>query len=461
MNILLPIFLKLDNRPVLVIGGGAVAEQKIAQLLEANAAVNVIAPQVSPKIEHLEQQSRLNVKRHCYRPGEMAGFFLVFGATDDPAAQRQIYEEATSGNIPVNIVDVPELCTFYLSSVFQNGDLKVAVSTNGKSPALGKIIRDRIGAEFSNGYAALLHKLGEMRPRVMASLPDYESRKQFFENMIQAQLHGHSSNGIALNGAPDSPSKGKVYLVGAGPGDPELISVKGLRQLKSAEVVVYDAHIHPELLDQAPPSSEKIYVGKKAGKPCIAQSDITQLLISKGRAGKKVVRLKGGDPFMFGRGGEELEALRDAGVTVEVIPGITAGVGVPTALGLPLTHRRYSSSVAFVTGHEDPTKTEDGIDWESVAAMDTLVVYMGVRRIAQIAGKLVRYGRSPRLPVAVVFAGTRPEQVVITGTLEDISFKIGHYIGDFPGLIVIGEVVRFWGDSSVVSAVNSQQEVMI
>ncbi|MGH7492405.1 MAG: siroheme synthase CysG [bacterium] len=458
MNTLLPIFLKLYNRPVLVVGGGAVAEQKISQLLEAHSAVTVIAPQVSARIEQWEQQAEIEVKRRNYRPGEVEGFVMVFGATDDAAVQREIYDDARRRNLPVNIVDVPDLCTFYLSSVFQNGDLKIAVSTNGKSPTLGKIIRDKIGAEFSNGYAALLQKIGDMRPLVMASLPDYQSRKQFFERVVQAELEQHSKNGAARNGARTSPNVAKVYLVGAGPGDPELISVKGLRRLKSAGVVVYDAHIHPELLEQAPASAEKIYVGKKAGRPCIAQSEINQLLISKARAGKPVVRLKGGDPFVFGRGGEELEALEGAGVAVEVIPGITAGVGVPTALGMPVTHRRYSSSVAFVTGHEDPTKSEDRIDWASAAGMDTLVIYMGIRKIDQIVARLIRQGRSPHMPVAVIFAGTTPEQVVIRGTLEDISSRTGRYRGDLPGLMVIGEAVRFQSESSAISAVNVQQE---
>jgi uroporphyrin-III C-methyltransferase/precorrin-2 dehydrogenase/sirohydrochlorin ferrochelatase len=459
MNNLFPIFLKLENQPVLVVGGGVVAEQKVTALLTSQAAVTVISPEVSEKIDRLAQQSKIRLARRGYRQGDVEGFVLIFGATNVVEVQRAIYQEAKQKNIPVNIVDVPELCTFYLSSVFQDGDLKIAISTNGKSPTLGKIIREKIGAEFSNGYPKMLEKVGAMRPLALACLPDYESRKKFFENIVQSELQNDFRNGKAADHSRVLSNQGRVYLVGAGPGDPELISVKGLRLLQTAAVVVYDAHVHPQLLAQAP-AAEKIYVGKKAGTHCIAQEEINHILISKAHEGKIVVRLKAGDPFIFGRGGEELQALREAGVETEIVPGITAGVGVPVSLGLPLTHRRYSSSVAFVTGHEDPTKSDERIDWKSAAAMDTLVIYMGIRRIEQIVGKLIANGRSPRQTVAVIFSGTLPEQIVITGTLQSIASKVKRYDLEAPGLIVIGEVVRFLDEHVPSSAVDQQQEML-
>ena len=445
MNTLYPIFLKLENKPALVVGGGNVAEQKVRGLLDVGANVTVISPKLTDGLEVLVTEHRISVHRREYRPGDVEGYFLVFAAANDASVHQEVFNDAVSRNIPVNVVDVPELCNFYLSSLFQKGDLKIAVSTNGKSPTLGKIIRDRIADEFSVAYPELLETLGGMRPHVQKSFPDFASRKETYEQLVHTELERLPS----YSRKPDhtveqkSPELSKVYLVGAGPGDPELITVKGMKLLCSAEVIIYDAMVNKDLLSLAPVGTERIYVGKRAGSHCTRQEDINELLILKAREGKRVVRLKGGDPFIFGRGGEEVEALRNAGLDVEIVPGITAGIGVPASLGIPLTHRKLSSSVVFITGHEDPAKNEERIDWAGISRIDTIVVYMGIRRIQFISEQLMNSGVSPLRPVACLFGGTLPEEIVITGTLQDIGSRVSEVSTDSPGLIIVGDVVGF------------------
>jgi uroporphyrin-III C-methyltransferase / precorrin-2 dehydrogenase / sirohydrochlorin ferrochelatase len=441
MNSLLPVFLNLRRRPVLVVGGGSVALQKIRVLLDAGADVTVIAPAISANIESLAVAGKVAVHRRDFRAGDVEHFSAVIGATDDPAVQRRIADDARSVNIPVNIVDTPELCTFYFSSVFQKGDLTIAVSTNGKSPTLGKIIRDAIAEEYSEGYPEILESVGDLRADVIRTIPDVESRKKLFEQMVRSELERRSLSPGVKHVRDGSAARGKVYLVGAGPGDPDLITVRGLRILRDADVVLHDALVSSELLSHVPASAETVDVGKRGGVPSARQQEINELMIRGARAGKSVVRLKAGDPFVFGRGGEELEALRDAGIEPEIVPGITAGTGVPSSLGIPLTHRTMSSSVVFLTGHEDPAKSGERIDWEHIASIDTIVVYMGVRNLPAIVSRLLRHGVSPRKPVAVVFDGTLPAQTVITGTLEEIEKQAGDNPTDGPGLIIIGDVV--------------------
>jgi uroporphyrin-III C-methyltransferase/precorrin-2 dehydrogenase/sirohydrochlorin ferrochelatase len=445
MNTLLPVFLNLRRRPALVVGGGPAAEQKVRVLLGAGARVTVIAERPSGAIETLAEEGTLTVHRREYRRGDVDSYAVVIGATDDPSVQRLISEDARERNIPVNIVDTPDLCTFFLSSVFHRGDLKIAVSTNGRSPTLGKIIREAIANEFAHGYPEILETVGELRPDILRTLPDFESRKKLYEELVRSELERRSLYpGRKVERTPTGHAgEGKVYLVGAGPGDPDLITVKGLRILREAEVVLHDALVSREILQYVPGSAEKIDVGKRAGTACVRQADINDLMIREARAGKRVVRLKAGDPFVFGRGGEELEALREAGIEAEVVPGITAGVGVSASLGIPLTHRTVSSSVVFLTGHEDPAKDREHVDWEHAARIDTLVIYMGVRKLTTIVRRLLRHGVPPGRPVAVVFDGTLPRQTVIAGTLEDIEARVRGHSCDVPGLIVVGEVVRF------------------
>lgn len=303
----------------------------------------------------------------------------------------------------------------------------------------------------------MLERLGAIRPDVQNTFPDFESRKKLHEKIVRSELERigrrtesgtWSTDSGPLLSAYEFHEVGKVFLVGAGPGDPELITVKGLRILRSAEVVLYDALVNKELIHEAPESAEKIFVGKRAGTHCIKQSEINEQLIRKAREGKRVVRLKGGDPFIFGRGGEELEALRKAGIYVEIVPGITAGIGVPTSLGIPLTHREESSSIVFVSGHEDPAKGEEIVDWKNISHSDTIVVYMGVRKLGLIVDRLIRNGVPSSKPVAVIFGGTLSDEKVVIGKLQNIEEAVKNISDELPGLIIVGEVVKFFNNST-------------
>lgn len=445
MNTLYPIFLKIEGKPVLVVGGGKIAEQKINGLLDAKAKITVISPRVTKRIDALGGNNEITLHRKTYQRKDVEGYILVFGATNNPSVHKEIFDDAIDYNIPVNIVDVPDLCNFYLASIFQNGDLKVAVSTNGKSPTLGKIIRDRIAAEFSKGYPELLETLGDLRPSVHSIYAEADKRKSVFETIVDDEIKRRNLP-VAQpeKSAPPANSlkPGKVYLIGAGPGDPELITVKGLRILEHADVVAYDALVCFELLSSTKPDCEKIFVGKRSGGHYVEQKEINALLALKANEGKNVVRLKGGDPFVFGRGGEELESLREAGVEVEIVPGITAGTGIPASIGIPLTHRGISSNVVFVTGSENPGK-ENRVDWKNVAAIDTIVVYMGIKNLSYTAASLTEAGRAQDTPVVAVFGGTTSEELVVQGTLQTINERVEQVETDAPGIVIIGDVVGF------------------
>lgn len=528
MNTLYPMFLKLAGSPVLVVGGGNVAEQKVKGLLASHASITVVAPEVTNLLSSFAEAGTIRLRHRRYQSEDVDGQFLVFGATDDSAVQEEVFRDARRRNIPVNIADVPDRCTFFLSSIFHKGDLKIAVSTNGKSPALGKLIRDKIGKLIGNGYPELLQFLGGIRREVQSRHTDYEERKKDFELIVQNSVRGLGekegpigeeptwletglkndatkalrNKGVETvsesnhffpqqlkpkrDGIPDSGTSclrdlvasskfptelpeqshkdgqgGKVYLVGAGPGDPELITVKGLRLLQSADVVVYDALIDEHLLEYLRPGSERIFAGKRGGCHSASQEEINDILIDRARQGNVVVRLKGGDPFIFGRGGEELEALREAGIEAEVVPGITSGTGIPASIGLPLTYRRVSSSVVFVTGHECGDKGRS-VDWNSIAGIDTIVVYMGIRNLRQIAMNLTNAGKSPETPAAVVFSGTWAGETIIEGTLESIAERISEQESGRPGLILIGEVVRFLhrqGDGMTVKETHAVEDL--
>jgi uroporphyrin-III C-methyltransferase/precorrin-2 dehydrogenase/sirohydrochlorin ferrochelatase len=453
MNTLYPIFMNVAEKPVLVVGGGKIAEQKVTGLVNANASVTVIAPEITENISTLAARQAITVHRRKFEKNDIAGCTLVFGATNNLDVHQEIFDESVSQNIPVNIVDVPALCTFYLASVFHEGDLKVAVSTNGKSPTLGKIIRDRIAAEFGKGYNELLETLGELRPSVHSIYKEPDRRKAVFEQIVNDEMKRRDFAGTRIeknHKTVDAGENGKVYLVGAGPGDPDLITVKGLRVIEHADVILYDALVGSELLDKANPSCEKIFAGKRYDGHHMLQEEINALLIEKARQGALVVRLKGGDPFIFGRGGEELEALQKAGIETEAIPGITAGIGVASSVGIPLTHRGVSSNVVFVTGSK-ASEINDTEDWKNIASCGTIVIYMGTRNLSTIAAKLLDCGRPADTPAAVVFGGTTPEEFVIAGTLGTIAEKVDGQSQDAPGIVIVGDVVSFFKSRSLHS----------
>src|SRR5881227_1244592 len=446
MTAFYPVFLDLRGRRAVVIGGGAVAEQKVHGLVGAGAHVTVVSTDVTPALGALARRNAIEHKRRPYRRGDLKGAWLAIAATDDRGTNGAVWAEAEQLGVPLNAVDDLEHCSFIAPAVHREGDITVAVSTAGKSPALAVRLRQRIARLVGRAEARLCELLGELRPGLAERVPDAPARTALWYRIVDSDVIDFVRRGD-IDGArgriaelvgphPLSPSPfgrgGAVYLVGAGPGDPGLITAKGLELLRSADVVVYDRLVSPALLAQAPAEAERILRGTD-------QQDVNALLIDRAREGLNVVRLKGGDPFVFGRGAEECEALAAAGVSYEVIPGVTSAIAVPAAAGIPVTHRRVASGFAVVAGHECDGRSD--LDWEALSRLPTLVVLMGLSGLLDIVARLRAQGMAPDTPAAVIASGTLPEQRSVVGTLEDIADLVAAAGLEPPATVVIGEVV--------------------
>ena len=448
-----PAFLDLRGRRAVVIGGGAIAEQKVVGLLDAGAVVTVISPSVSRRLEDLGAAGSVTIERRPYREGDLAGAFLAIAATDDRAANRAVWVEAEARGVLLNAVDDLPYCSFIAPSIHRQGDVAIAVSTAGKSPALAVRLRERIGRLVGPEYATLLELLGELRAELARRVPDARARTRLWyrivdsdaiESVRRGDIAGARARIDRLVGAAEQPETrgaGIVYIVGAGPGDPALITRRGLERLRGAEVVVYDRLVHPDLLEEAPPWAERIFVGKRPGSEghALPQEQINALLIETARSGRVVVRLKGGDPFVFGRGAEECEALRGAGVPYDVVPGVTSAIAAPGAAGIPVTHRRYASAFAVVAGHECDEASD--LDWDALARLPALVFLMGLRALPEIAARLIAHGMSEQTPAAVIASATLPEQRTVTGTLATLAERVEAAGLEAPATLVVGNVV--------------------
>jgi uroporphyrin-III C-methyltransferase/precorrin-2 dehydrogenase/sirohydrochlorin ferrochelatase len=425
----LPIFLDVRGQPCLVVGAGQVASRKAALLRRAGA-------QVTMTTEFLEE--------------ELERYALAIAATSDPAVNRAVAAAARARHIPVNVVDQPALCSFILPSIVERAPLVVAVSSGGASPVLARLMRARLESMIPAAYGRLAALAAEFRDRVKARFKGPE-RRRFWERALQGpiaelMLAGRDAEARkALAAAIDDTrlafSGGEVALVGAGPGDPDLLTFRALRLMQQADVVVYDRLVSKPILDLVRLEAERIYAGKERAKHTLPQEDINHLLVRLAREGKRVVRLKGGDPFIFGRGGEEIDTLAAEGIPFQVVPGITAAAGCASYAGIPLTHRDYAQSVIFVTGH-----LQDGnldLNWRAlVQPRQTIVFYMGLLALDQLCGRLVEHGLPAGTPAALVQAGTTPQQRVLTGTLETLPGIVRSSEVKAPTLIIIGEVVR-------------------
>ena len=453
MTAFYPVFLDLRARRAVVVGGGAVAEQKVRGLLAAGAHVTVVSPATSPTLTALAGRNGVELRRRPYRAGDLAGAWLAIAATDDRETNAAIWAEAERLGMPLNAVDDLEHSSFIAPAIHREGDITVAVSTAGKSPALAVRLRDRIARLVGRAEARLCELLGELRPEVAARVPDARTRTALWYRIVDSDVIDSVRRGD-LDGArrrvdelvaeaPRHPSgweQGAVYLVGAGPGDPGLITVKGLELLRAADVVVYDRLVAPALVAEAPTGAERVCVGKQPHGERTDQASINALLIDRARRGLAVVRLKGGDPFVFGRGAEECEALSAAGVPFAVIPGVTSATAVPGAAGIAVTQRGIAAAFAVVAGHE----CRDGstLDWEALTRVPTLVVLMGLSSLPEIAARLRAHGAAPDTPAAVIASGTLPTQQAVFGTLGDIAARAAAAGLEPPATVVIGEVVR-------------------
>lgn len=430
-----PFFVDLEGREGLIVGGGAVAARKVQKLLPYGPRLTVAAPEILPELGALPG---LTLLRRAFDPAMLEGKRFVIAATDDREANRAVAALCRERGIPVNAVDDKEQCTFLFPALVKRGDLTVGVSTAGASPSAAAWVRRRVSEAVPEDFGALLEYLASLRPIVRARVPE-ERRANLFSRLFSLCLEGGfplEEAGLAavLEGGE---TVGKVYLVGAGCASADLITLRGLRLLERCGAVVYDDLLAPELLEAAPEGAERIYVGKRHGRRSMAQEDINALLIAKAREGKTVVRLKGGDPFVFGRGGEEALALQAAGIEWEYVPGVTSAVAVPGAAGIPVTHRGVSRSFHVVAAHTADTPDALPSQLEELARLEgTLVFLMGLSHLEEIARRLMEAGLAPETPAAVIGGKNAPRAV--RGTLGDIAERTREVGLEAPAVIVVG-----------------------
>ncbi|MEB6607071.1 MULTISPECIES: siroheme synthase CysG [Aeromonas] len=441
----LPMFARLEGRPVLLVGGGEVALRKARLLLAAGARLTLVSPAIDPDFH--EFAGRFTHLATCFDPAHLAGQILVVAATDDLEVNALVYQSATERGLFVNLVDDPERSSFIFPSIIDRSPIVVAVSSGGKAPVLVRLLRERLESLLPRHLGGLAELSGRVRSRAKRVLASLSDRRRFWErafasNTLAGLIEKADWQGAEqwLNEGLDKAQTevGEVVLVGAGPGDPGLLTLKALQQIQQAEVVLYDQLVSPEILDLVRRDATLVSVGKKAGAHSVPQEETNRLLVTFAKAGNRVVRLKGGDPFMFGRGGEELEVLAEEGIPFSVVPGITAAAGATAYAGIPLTHRDHAQSAVFITGHCQKEGKEP--DWQQLAATNqTLVIYMGLMRSEHIQQQLVSHGRSAATPIAIIERGTTARQRVLTGTLADLAELAEQAVS--PSLIVIGEVV--------------------
>lgn len=443
----LPIFCRLDNKPVLLVGGGEVAQRKVRLLLDAGAQLTVVAPELDPELAELAANGSIEWLAGEFAPAQLAGKWLVVAATDRREVNALVYQSANQARIFANVVDDPKRSSFIMPSIIDRSPLMVAISSGGKAPVLARLLREKLEAMLPQHLGAVAAFAGSLRDRVKTRFASMGERRRFWERLLGADRLGQalargdhaSANQLADSlFADESQTAGEVVLVGAGPGDPGLLTLHALRQMQQADVVVYDRLVSDEVMALVRRDARRIFVGKQAGNHCVPQEGINQLLLEEAKKGQRVVRLKGGDPFIFGRGGEELETLVGSGIGFQVVPGITAASGCAAYAGIPLTHRDHAQSVRFVTAHGKGGAQD--LDWPLLAKdKQTLVFYMGLSSCATIREQLLAHGKGGDTPVALIERGTQPSQRVIRGTLDQLpELALGV---ESPALIMVGSVV--------------------
>ena len=444
-----PISLKLQQQPCLIVGGGHIAYRKAVLLAKAGAVIHVIAPEIEANLLEIVKACQGQYVQSAFSPDiPLRNYRLVIAATNDKATNIQVFEACEAEKILVNSVDDPPHCRFMVPAIIDRSPLVVSIATNGTSPVLSRQIRTQLEASIPHGMGKLADFSGKWRTAVKAKIENPDERRIFWEDLYASPLKEQVFNGNIAQAnrlieqalIEWKKPKGEVYLVGAGPGDPELLTLKALRLMQQADVIIYDRLVSPPILDLCRRDAEKIYVGKARSNHSVPQDGINALLVEYAAQGKRVCRLKGGDPFIFGRGGEEIQELFAAGVAFQVVPGITAASGCSAYAGIPLTHRDYAQSVRFLTGHLKEGSPE--LPWnELVYENQTLVLYMGLVGLEKICAQLIAHGQRPNMPVALISKGTTPDQKVVVGTLADIASKVTEHQIQAPTLTIICEVV--------------------
>ena len=446
----LPVCLQLRDTPVVLVGGGKVAVRKARLLLRAGASLTVVCPEIDPELEKLLAEHGGTWQQSRYAETDLHGRKLAVAATPDGAVNRRVHDDAVALSLPVNVVDNPALCTVIFPSIIDRDPLLIAVSSSGQSPVLARLLRRKIEALVPAAYGRLARFAGRFRGLVKQRIPDEGARRLFWEHAMEGPVAEQ-----VMAGREDAAEtrlrqrledtqalhRGEVYLIGAGPGDPDLLTFKAARLLQHADVVLYDRLVSPAVVDMARRDAERIYVGKKRAEHSLPQQEINQLLVDLALQGKHVARLKGGDPFIFGRGGEEIELLARQQIPFQVVPGITAASGAACYAGIPLTHRDCAQSVRFVAGHLRNGRLDH--DWEQFrSTTETLVLYMGLLGLPLICEQLQAHGRDPDTPVALVERATSLEQRVLHGSLATIPGIVEREQPRAPTLIIVGDVVR-------------------
>ncbi len=467
---LFPLFADLNGRAVLVVGGGAVAARKVEALLHAGALPRVGAPELAPALQALADAGRIQWLRGCFTPAWLAeDIWLVIAATDDVAVNQVVASSAEARRLFVNVVDDARLSRVHLPAVVERGPLQIAISSGGGAPMVARHVRRRIEELFDDSWGRLTELLGRKRAHIRARFPDTAARRRFFDVLLEGPLPGllrrgqHAAAEDTLRGAlagETAPLAGSVALVGAGSGDPGLLTLGALRALNQADVILHDRLVSPEVLQLARRDADRIEVGKSARGHSTRQEDIHALMLEHARAGKRVVRLKGGDAFVFGRGGEELQFLRAHGIPFEVVPGITAALACAAYSGIPLTHRDHAQQLRLVTAHCKDSL--DTLDWPALAApRQTLVFYMGVAALAHIRTRLLAAGLPASTPFALVENGSRAEQRVVSGQLRQLAEAAAQHAVQSPALLILGEVaaladeLHWFGDAPLRAALPS------
>ena len=489
-----PLFFKLEDRKVLIVGGGEVALRKADLLSRAGACITILAPDISHELQALLTDDKHQFIYENYNKTYMSGARVIIAATDDETLNHQIYADATELNIPVNVVDTPHLCDFIFPAIIDRNPIVIGISSNGKAPVLARLLRARLETLIPQGYGKLAKLAGEFRSEVKAKIPTLTGRRQFWERAFEGQVSqlmfagneteataqlqadldstaaaiskkSDDTNSVRESDAikpvaSDEPEKelpavGEVYIVGAGPGDPELLTFKALRLMQQADIVYYDALVSPQVLDLCRRDADKVFVGKKRSNHAVAQLGINELLVNSAKEGRRVVRLKGGDPFIFGRGGEEIESLRAHNVPYQVVPGITAANAAASYAGIPLTHRDHSQSVRFVTGFLKAGAPNSNFK-NFLNTDETVVFYMGLHSLARLTEGLVDAGRSSETPIAIVSNASMSNQQVLTGTLATIVAKQEQAQLPTPALLIMGDVVSLHHDLAWYNLQNQQ-----
>ncbi|MFT5550308.1 MAG: uroporphyrin-III C-methyltransferase/precorrin-2 dehydrogenase/sirohydrochlorin ferrochelatase [Candidatus Azotimanducaceae bacterium] len=447
----LPIFLTIRHKACLVVGAGSIAARKIGLLLKAGADVSVVASEIGSEVSELEKQGAIRCLLRNYEPTDLKGIKLVIAATNNAQLNADISIMAQAENILVNVVDNPELCSFLMPSIIDRNPIQIAISTGGASPVLARLIRSKLEASIPSAYGELAKLVENYRTKVKQAFANVDLRRRFWESVLEGPVSEFALSGrmneaetmlseLIQSADPDPKYQGEVYLVGAGPGDPDLLTFKALRLMQKCDVVVYDRLVSEPIMALVRRDAEKIYAGKASANHSISQENINQLLVRLAKQGKRVLRLKGGDPFVFGRGGEEIGELIEDDIEFQVVPGITAASGCTTYAGIPLTHRDHSQACIFVTGHRKVDG--DDLNWAMLShANQTVVFYMGLDNVQRICDALKKHGRHENTPAALIEKGTTPDQRVLVGDLNTLPDLVKNNNVRAPTLIVVGEVV--------------------